>query len=148
MEDLSQPGAGHSESFEALTRTPGFSSIETDAARRMPGVVASVGSGPARATEGSIPPLLPAPRHSGANVHPAIARDTVRHVGEAVAIVAADDPYRVADAMEAVRIEYESLPGIGDRGGRARCRRGPSSRTPGSTTLPALTAAIAIRKAP
>jgi carbon-monoxide dehydrogenase large subunit len=41
---------------------------------------------------------------------PALAAERVRHVGEAVAVVVADDPYRAADAAEAVLVEYAPLP--------------------------------------
>lgn len=57
----------------------------------------------------SVPPLLPAPLLLD-YVHPVIARGMVRHVGEAVALVVADDQYRLADALDLVRVDYESLP--------------------------------------
>ncbi len=57
----------------------------------------------------SVPPLLPAPLLLD-YVHPIIARGTVRHVGEAVAVVVADDRYRLADALDLLRVDYESLP--------------------------------------
>jgi carbon-monoxide dehydrogenase large subunit len=41
---------------------------------------------------------------------PILARNTVRFVGEPVAIVVAEDRYLAADAAQAVVIEYESLP--------------------------------------
>src|SRR5439155_44128 len=40
----------------------------------------------------------------------AIAETVVRHVGEAVAVVVADDPYRAADGAEAVRVTWEPRP--------------------------------------
>jgi aerobic carbon-monoxide dehydrogenase large subunit len=42
----------------------------------------------------------------------ALARDVVRYVGEPVAALVADDPYRLADALEAVRVEYAPLPPV------------------------------------
>ena len=39
-------------------------------------------------------------------------RETVRYVGEPVAVVVADDPYRLADAMERVQVEYKPLPAL------------------------------------
>jgi carbon-monoxide dehydrogenase large subunit len=41
--------------------------------------------------------------------HPPIALDTVRYVGDAVAVVVADSPYKARDAAEAVEVEYEPL---------------------------------------
>jgi CO/xanthine dehydrogenase Mo-binding subunit len=43
-----------------------------------------------------------------------LAGDRVRYVGEPVAVVIADDPYRLADAVEAVRVEYTPLPALVD----------------------------------
>src|SRR2546426_20514 len=43
---------------------------------------------------------------------PILARDRVRYVGEPVAVVVAESPYRVADALEVVRVEYEPLPAL------------------------------------
>jgi carbon-monoxide dehydrogenase large subunit len=57
----------------------------------------------------SIPPLV-AERWTPSYRHPALAGDRVRHVGEALAVVVAEDPYRLADALERVRVEYEVLP--------------------------------------
>jgi carbon-monoxide dehydrogenase large subunit len=39
-----------------------------------------------------------------------LVKDIARYVGEPVAVVLADDPYRLADALEAVTVEYEPLP--------------------------------------
>ena len=41
-----------------------------------------------------------------------LAGDVVRYVGECVAVVVADDPYRVADAIERVAVDYEPLPAL------------------------------------
>jgi carbon-monoxide dehydrogenase large subunit len=43
---------------------------------------------------------------------PALAHDVARYVGEPVAVVIADDPYRLADALERVIVEYEPLPAL------------------------------------
>jgi carbon-monoxide dehydrogenase large subunit len=43
---------------------------------------------------------------------PVLARDVVRYVGEPVAVVVADDAYRLADAVERVRVDYEPLPAL------------------------------------
>jgi len=43
-----------------------------------------------------------------------LALEEVRHVGEPVVAVVADDPYRAVDAAEAIRVEYEPLPPIVD----------------------------------
>lgn len=44
----------------------------------------------------------------------ALAHDVVRYVGEPVAVVVATDAYRLADALDAVRVEYAPLPPLVD----------------------------------
>jgi CO/xanthine dehydrogenase Mo-binding subunit len=56
-----------------------------------------------------------------------LATDLVRYVGEPVAVVVADDPYRLADALEQVTVEYEVLPRR-----RSPTRSRMPSPTPGS----------------
>src|SRR5687767_9009730 len=41
-----------------------------------------------------------------------LARDVVRFVGEPVAVVVADDAYRLADALDGVAVDYEPLPAM------------------------------------
>src|SRR5260370_13759419 len=43
-----------------------------------------------------------------------IATDKVRHVGEIVAAVVADDRYVAEDAVDLIEVEYEPLPVIND----------------------------------
>ena len=57
----------------------------------------------------TVPPLVPEPR-ARRHVHPALAGDRARHAGEAVVVVVADDPYRLADALDRVVVRYEPLP--------------------------------------
>ena len=72
----------------------------------------------------SVPPLVPEPR-GRPHRHPPLAGERVRHAGEAVAVVVADDPYRLADAVDRVIVEYEPLPVADDSGRRTRAV-GPS----------------------
>src|SRR5690606_18217378 len=46
--------------------------------------------------------------------HRMLAIDEVRHVGEAIAVVAATDRYQAVDALEAIEVEYEPLPAVLD----------------------------------
>ena len=52
-------------------------------------------------------PLVVPPRH-------ALARERVRHVGEAVAFVVADSQAAAHDAAEAIRVDYDPLPAVTD----------------------------------
>jgi carbon-monoxide dehydrogenase large subunit len=46
--------------------------------------------------------------------HPPLATGEVKFVGEAIAVVVANDPYVARDAAEAVEVEYEELPVVVD----------------------------------
>src|SRR5439155_407456 len=56
----------------------------------------------------AVPPLVASSRFR-AYAQPALAGPEVRHAGEAVAVVVADDTYRAADAGEAVEVQYAVL---------------------------------------
>jgi aerobic carbon-monoxide dehydrogenase large subunit len=84
-------------------------SIDTSAARAMPGVVAVWTAAdiadvpPIDFREGRIPALEPYRQ-------PVLARERVRYVGEPVAAVFAHDPYSAEDAADLVTMEVEELP--------------------------------------
>ncbi|HLN07756.1 MAG TPA: molybdopterin cofactor-binding domain-containing protein, partial [Xanthobacteraceae bacterium] len=61
-----------------------------------------------------------------------LAIDRVRYVGEPVAVVFADDPYRAEDAAELVMIDVEELPPV------LRADQAPRDFSPGRTTEPAV----------
>ena len=92
--------------------------VDPTGARAQPGVLAFAASDlpelaaplPARGAETTNPYVVldtPRPQH-------VLARGEVRHVGEAIVAVLASDPYRAADAAEAVDIAYEPLPPVID----------------------------------
>jgi carbon-monoxide dehydrogenase large subunit len=109
VDDLHLPGTLHA----ALVRSPHAHArvVGVDARRalKQPGVVAVFTVREAPELAASVPPLITEPGWP-AYVHPVMAGEHVRHVGESVAVVVADDPYRAADGVEAVVVEYEPLP--------------------------------------
>ena len=46
--------------------------------------------------------------------YPAIAKDVVRYVGDAVAVVVAETPYQAHDALDLIDVDYEPLPAVVD----------------------------------
>ena len=86
-------------------------SLDCAAARKAPGVLAVVTGEDTHAL-----PDLPAPDPLPANAriprHPVLALDTVRFVGEPIAAVVAEDPYRARDALDLVDVRYESLASV------------------------------------
>jgi carbon-monoxide dehydrogenase large subunit len=109
VDDIRLPGTA----YLAIVRSPHAHArvrrIDGTAALRRPGVLSVLTVRDAPELAASVPPLIREPGWP-AYVHPVMAGERVRHVGEAVAVVAADDPYRAADAAEAVVVEYEPLP--------------------------------------
>ncbi|NKB20278.1 MAG: molybdopterin-dependent oxidoreductase [Alphaproteobacteria bacterium] len=90
-------------------------SIDTSAAEKMPGIHAVITA----ADMGDDIPLVPLRLMPMAELdplgQPAIARDKVRYVGEAVAVVLADSPGRAEDALSAINLEIEPLEAVANR---------------------------------
>ncbi len=111
VDDLRLPGTLHA----AILRSPHAHArlvrIEAAAARARPGV-AGIWTAPDLPEFPSIPARAPA----GARVpfRPVLARDVVRYVGEAVAIIVATDRFMAADALEHVTPDYDPLDPVRD----------------------------------
>jgi carbon-monoxide dehydrogenase large subunit len=120
--DIQLPGLLHAAVLRSLHAHARIRAIRTGAAIRLPGVV-----GVFTAAElhrwlrplpafGSPPPGL-AQRVAFTvkqTAQYALARDTVRHVGEPIALVVAESPYVAADALDLIDVEYEPLPAVTD----------------------------------
>jgi aerobic carbon-monoxide dehydrogenase large subunit len=88
-----------------------ITSINTEAARNSPGVVAVLTSGDLKGNLGQIPCAV---GMEGLKVpdHHCLAVERVRYVGEPVVAVVATDRYLAADAASQVEVEYEMLPAV------------------------------------
>jgi carbon-monoxide dehydrogenase large subunit len=99
----------------ALVRSPHAHArvlrVGREAAQAWPGVVAVWTIDDLPELAASVPPLVPEPRGRPYH-HPVLAGQKVRHVGEIVAVVVADDPYAAADGVEQVAVEYAPLPAV------------------------------------
>src|SRR5262249_39465661 len=90
--------------------------IDTAAARGMPGVLAILTGEHIRARVRPLRADLDHeknPTYKACDWYP-VTHDKVRFVGEPVALVLADDPYRAEDAAAAVDVDYEPLPPVID----------------------------------
>ena len=107
--DISFPHQLHMRVVRSSHAHGNIVSVDTAAARAMPGVVAVWTSAdivdlpPIDFREGRIPALEPYRQ-------PVLAREKVRYVGEPVAAVFAHDPYAAEDAADLVTMEIEELP--------------------------------------
>lgn len=80
--------------------------VDVSAAQGTPGVVAVL--------TGQDADDLPPPAEDNAMAEPVLAKDTVRYVGEPVALVVTDGRYQGEDATELVSVDYEPLPAVID----------------------------------
>src|SRR5262249_52184524 len=109
LDDLRLPGILHA----AIVRSPHaharVARIDAAPARALPGVIAVLtGADIPECTGGAVPPLVPSTSIRPYR-HPALAAGLVRAVGEAVAVVVADDAARAAACPAAVVVAYEPL---------------------------------------
>jgi len=120
-DDVRCPGEVHAVFVRAVHAHAEILAVDTSAARGMPGVL-GVFTGADLAADGvnDIPPLVSLPGRDGkpmfAAPMPVLARDRVRHVGDAVAIVVADSLMRAQDAAEGVAVHYRELPAASEIG--------------------------------
>jgi carbon-monoxide dehydrogenase large subunit len=109
LEDLRVDGLAH----VAILRSPharaAIHTIDTAAARALPGVIAVVTAQDLTGIGG-----VPAEGYPGMPVQPPLARGTVRFAGESVAAVVAETAAVARDAVDAIGVDYEVLPAIVD----------------------------------
>ncbi|HEY7493287.1 MAG TPA: xanthine dehydrogenase family protein molybdopterin-binding subunit [Candidatus Tectomicrobia bacterium] len=115
LDDLQFPDMLHATVLRSPHAHARLMSIDTAAARRLPGVVAVI---TADDLEGVVEPV-PTRREVEAEelqppVHPVLARVKVCYVGQPVAIVVAQDLYLARDARELIRVDYAPLPVVID----------------------------------
>ncbi len=114
-DDLKVAGMVHA----AIVRSPyahaRVTEIDTEAARAMPGVLAVfTGKDLVKGKAGGVVPtgwLLPDIKTPA---HPLLATETVRYVGDGVAVVVATDRYLARDAADAVVVEFDPLDAVTD----------------------------------
>ena len=85
--------------------------IDTSAAKSAPGVLAVYTGADTDGVLNPIPCAWVVPDSDvKAVAYPAIATDTVRYTGDAVAVVVAQSRYQAEDAIELISVDYEALP--------------------------------------
>jgi carbon-monoxide dehydrogenase large subunit len=117
VDDIAVPGALHGYMARSPHAHARIVSVDTGAAAVMPGVHAiytvedlkadGLGPLPCVAKVATVGPMIVPPR-------PALADGVVRHVGDPVAFVVADNAHLARDAAEAVWVEYHMLDPVAD----------------------------------
>lgn len=88
-------------------------SINTDAARALPGVLAVLTADDLDGVIGALP-TVPATPDTKLPPHLPLAKGTVKHVGDPIAVVVAEDRYIARDAVDLIEVEFDELPAVTD----------------------------------
>jgi carbon-monoxide dehydrogenase large subunit len=112
LDDIKMPGMHHACVVRSPHAAAKIRSINSDAAKERPGVVA-IFTGSDVANLGAVPcaaslPGLRVPHHH------LLAQDRVYYVGHPVAVVVATDRYIARDAADLVEVDYDVLPAVAD----------------------------------
>jgi carbon-monoxide dehydrogenase large subunit len=114
VDDIDPPGVLHA----AILRSPyghaRIGSIDTSAARAHPGVHAVYTAADLGAFNQPAPLVVPHPSLTHGRTQRPLAVDKVRYIGEAVAMVVADDRYIAEDAAGLIEVDWEPLPAVID----------------------------------
>jgi CO/xanthine dehydrogenase Mo-binding subunit len=102
------PGMLHGKIFRSTVAHGRIKSIDTSAAKEVPGVYRVV-------TSEDVRKVIPEPYYGPAfHDQPILAIDKVHYVGEPVAVVLAADPHVAEEAAQLIVAEYEELPAVFD----------------------------------
>jgi carbon-monoxide dehydrogenase large subunit len=117
--DVNLPGQVHMVVVRSPHAHARIRSIDTAAARAMPGVVAVLtGADLARDGLGTMKMTLKRARPDGSPMfappHKGLSQDRVRYVGDPVAVVIAETLAQAKDAAEGVDVDYDPLPSVTD----------------------------------
>ncbi|WP_029003917.1 xanthine dehydrogenase family protein molybdopterin-binding subunit [Azorhizobium doebereinerae] len=140
-DDMNRPGQTQAYFLRSPHAHARIRAIDTTAAAAMPGVVAIL-TGADLAADGvgdlicgwMIHSVDGTPMRMGS--HPALAKDTVRYVGDHVAVVIAETLNAAKDAAAAVEVDYDVLPAVAETG-RAQAPDAPQLHevAPGNTVF-------------
>ena len=110
-DDIKLPGTVYAAIKRSIHAHAKIKSVDTAAAAAAPGVVAVYTGTDTDGVLNPIPCAWVIPDSDVKQVpHPAIAKDMVRYVGDAVAVVIAEDRYQAEDALDLIEVDYEPLP--------------------------------------
>src|SRR5450755_2980443 len=116
VDDVKLPGTLHAAFLRSPHAHARIGAIDTALALAMPGVhaVLTADDMPGRLATEPLPMPVPNAAITALRTQHALARGEVCYVGEAIAVVIADNRYLAEDAAAAVAIDYEVLPAVSD----------------------------------
>jgi carbon-monoxide dehydrogenase large subunit len=115
VDDIKIPGMLHMSVLRSPYGHARINSINTEAARNHPGVVAVYTAQDLKGAVGNIAVAVPLGEiANGMGTRGPLAEGKVRFYGDPVAVVIADDRYTARDARDLIEIDYEPLPAVVD----------------------------------
>ncbi|MHB8595214.1 MAG: xanthine dehydrogenase family protein molybdopterin-binding subunit [Ktedonobacteraceae bacterium] len=115
VDDIKIPGMLHMSVLRSPYGHARINSINTEAARNHPGVVAVYTAQDLKGVVGNIAVAVPLGEiANGMGTRGPLAEGKVRFYGDPVAVVIADDRYTARDARDLIEIDYEPLPAVVD----------------------------------
>ncbi|MFK0049628.1 xanthine dehydrogenase family protein molybdopterin-binding subunit [Streptomyces sp. NPDC090741] len=116
--DIDLPGTAHMAILGSPVAHAKILSIETKAAEQMPGVLKVATAAdftdvmplPCIWIPGGVESHFPPHPYGLPGARPVLTGDTVRHVGDPIAVVVAETPRQATAALAAIAVEYEPLP--------------------------------------
>ena len=113
-DNIQLPGTLHMAILRSPVAHARIAKLDVSGALSRPHVVAAYGAKELGDLNGSIPCVWPVTDDIFMPGFPALAVDKVRHVGDCVAVVLATDASAAVDALEAIDVEYDTLPAVID----------------------------------
>ena len=109
-DDIKLPGMAHAAILRSIYAHAVIKSVDTSGAANQPGVIAVYTGADTEGVLNGIPCAWLIPNSDlKTPTHPAIAKDKVRYVGDALAVVVAETRYQAEDALEHIVVEYEPM---------------------------------------
>jgi carbon-monoxide dehydrogenase large subunit len=112
VDDLARPGVAHLGVVRALHAHARVRSIDLADARKRAGVLAAWSAADLPEVARTIPAAWGGTHKGRPFAVPILAGDRVRYVGEPIAVIVAEDAHHLADALDAVHVDYEPLPAL------------------------------------
>ena len=114
-DDLTLPGMVHAAVLRSPHAHARIKKVDTSKAKAAKGVLVVFTGADTEGALKSMPCAWLIPNSALKTVpYPALAKDVVRYVGNAVAIVVAEDRYQAQDALDLIEVQYEPLPVVID----------------------------------
>src|SRR6266511_4003318 len=110
VDDVRLPHLCHAVIVRSPHAHAGIVGVDARRATTLPGVLAVLTIADLPECAAAVPSLVTSPRFRPTATP--LAGPKVRHAGEAVAVVVADDVYRAADAAEVLDVRYAVLPAV------------------------------------